>query len=541
MSLQLRCSPFRRAGFALGLALLVMAARTLHAANYQEASAPGQTTAFFESNRVVPLQLELSADALASLRQDRRKSVPAQVREGSRVFSNVLVHLKGTRGSIRSIDDKPSFTLQFPGLSAVERFHGFSKIHLNNSVEDPTFLNQFLGSRLFEAAGLPSPRTTFATVRLAARDLGLYVLQEGLTEEFFTERYPGSPMLVFEPGRGQDVDQLRLPKWGQAATWADSRDRLVQALNSPSGPSRWELLGETISLDRFLTFMALEVILGHRDGYCLARNNFRLVYEIQQQKFFFLPYGMDQLLGNPQALWRPDMSGEVARVVMQTPEGRIAYRQRIGQVVTNTFDPEKLVSLVEEQRRQLIPWLSARARRDFQQEVTALEQRIRERRRFLDQQLLLPEQGPVRFQDSEASLTDWSPRDVPEGGQLQRIKGSNLAEEVLWIQAGPRTAASWRSAVTLVPGRYRFSGRVRTVGVRPLPFGSRQGAALRVADIPIESIPTLTGDHPWTDLSVDFELKQESRVVEMVCELRASGGEVSFDLPSLKLRQLSHY
>ena len=87
----------------------------------------------------------------------------------------------------------------------------------------------------------------------------------------------------------------------------------------------------------FVDFMAMEVMVGHRDGYCLARNNYRVYYDVDSDKIVFFPHGMDQLFGNPNATWLPHMAGLVAKAVMETPEGRRQYRERFCALFTNVF------------------------------------------------------------------------------------------------------------------------------------------------------------------------------------------------------------
>src|SRR5678815_2062067 len=114
----------------------------------------------FTNSAVRHLRLEISPDGLDILRQytwrtrkeTPRRDVPGIVREGDQVWTNVSVHLKGAYGSFRSIDDKPGFTLNFDKLVEGQRFHGLQKISLNNSVQDPTYLNDKIARELHTAA-----------------------------------------------------------------------------------------------------------------------------------------------------------------------------------------------------------------------------------------------------------------------------------------------------------------------------------------------------------------------------------------------------
>lgn len=106
----------------------------------------------------------------------------------------------------------------------------------------------------------------------------------------------------------------------------------------------------------------------------------------------------------------------------------------------------------------------------------------------------------------------------------------------LYIQAGGLTSASWRAKVLLPRGAYRFEGTVRVKGVLPLAYGSHHGARLRVAGQKGEN--GLVAERSWTDMSANFTIDAESEEVELLCELRARGGEAWFDKGSLRLRQL---
>ena len=148
------------------------------------ASWPGAE--LFTNNEVCQIQLEIRPEDLQKLRSEAREFVHANVTQGGVLYQDVAVHLKGSVGSFRPVDDKPGFTLDFARFRTDQHFHGLRRIHLNNSVEDPTYCNEQLGSELFRSAGVPAPRVSRAVVTLNRRKLGLYVLKEGFTEDFLS-------------------------------------------------------------------------------------------------------------------------------------------------------------------------------------------------------------------------------------------------------------------------------------------------------------------------------------------------------------------
>src|SRR6185369_6086366 len=208
-----------------------------------------------------------------------RKYVPAVVRKGTEVYAMTGIHLKGSTGSYRSLDDKPGFTLSFGKFALGQKFHGLEKIHLNNCVEDPSCLNDFLGSELFRAAGVPAPRVAHAIVELNGRRLGLYVLKEGFTEDFLSLYFQRTEGALYEPEASPAGEERFKEVSGPGAEEQADLKALAVAAKEPDLHLRWQRLQQVLDIDRFVTFMAMEVMTCHRDGYCLARNNFRIYHD----------------------------------------------------------------------------------------------------------------------------------------------------------------------------------------------------------------------------------------------------------------------
>src|SRR5262245_54564701 len=76
-------------------------------------------------------EVQLSTEAMASLRTQPREDVSGTVRADGITYTNVAIHLKGV-ATFRPVDAQPSLTLNFSKLSPAQRFHGLRKIHLNN-------------------------------------------------------------------------------------------------------------------------------------------------------------------------------------------------------------------------------------------------------------------------------------------------------------------------------------------------------------------------------------------------------------------------
>jgi len=505
-------------------------------------SSPGSPAApgadLFTNAVIHRLQIEIGPAEVAKLRQNPRAYVPAVVRDGTNLHSKVGVHLKGSTGSFRNLDDKPGFTLNFGKFAPGQTFHGLKKVHLNNSVEDPSYLNDMLGSELFRAARVPAPRTTQALVELNGRRLGLYVLKEGFTKEFLGMHFHNTSGQLYESGPGHDADEpLKLLSGSSPDDQADLKT-LAAAAKEPDLQQRWHRLEQILDLERFLSFMAMEIMVCHRDGYCLARNNFRIYHDLDTDRILFFPHGMDQLFGKFDAPIEPHMNGLIARAVLETPEGCRRYRERFVFLLTNVFDVPVLTGLADRTLAQLRSVVTPREARVLEGEVATVKERITRRRADLERQLSKPELQPLRFEHGIARLTGWQIVDPPVGGFMDQTKAPD-GPASLRIRAGPATSASWRTTIRLGAGRYRFEGAVSTAGVEPLNYGKNHGASLRVTGFPRREPGSLAGDHHESPLKVEFQVGGREQDVELVCELRARAGEARFDLDSLRLIRLN--
>jgi spore coat protein H len=491
----------------------------------------------FTNGAPINLRIQITDSNLEVLRKESREFVAVEVTDRQTVFSNVAVHLKSSIGSFRPVDDKASWTLDFSRFNPSQKFHGLRRIHLNNSVEDPSYCNELLGSELFRAAGVPTPRVTRAVVTLNNRRLGLYVLKEGFTEDFLSCYFSHPSGNLYEPDEGHDINQrlkrnsIQAPRSDRTALRA-----LADTVRDPDNVRRWERLEKALAIEEFVSFMAMEVMLGHRDGYCLARNNFRIYEDADAHKFWFFPQGMDQLWRNPDAPWRPQMAGLVARAVVETPEGKIRYRALIGDLVTNLLRPDFLGRRIDELTTELRPSSEGDEFAGIQREAASVKERIKQRRTSLDSQLCQTELKLVTFDQGPVVLQGWKVFDPPAKGSMEVCKTPD-GITALHIQTGTETATSWRTRVLLNRGQYRFEGRASVSGVKLLPFGVHQGAGLRVGGSTRQS-ENLAGNTLWRPLQAEFRIETDNTVAELICELRASAGEAWFDSASLKIIRL---
>jgi spore coat protein H len=503
--------------------------------------------------------------------QAERPSVPATVREGELVWTNVSLHLKGAAGSFRSVDDKPALTLNFDKLADGQRFHGLQKISLNNSVQDPSYLHEKICRDLFRAAGVPVPRSDYATVELNGRRLGLFVLVEGWNKQFLRRSFTNVKGNFYEPALAVDIDVPRAAEFGENPTNHTALLALIAAARLPDPTERVARLRQTLDLDRFLTHHALDVMMWNWDGYALGRNNYRFFHDLAASRMVFFPHGLDQMFWKPNGPIMTGRSGLVAKSLLETTEGRRLYLERFAQLRTNILDVAAITNRIAALAARLKPALwkdgvfgMARG----QQAALRFRELIIARAADIDAQLESVKTFKPLALDMAVALTNWISRSDLGEPLLNRAIDAPAA---LHIRATNGLCLGvWTTTLWLEEGRYRIEGRMKTLGISGKPGDERgeRGAGFRAWSTRKESqganwswfpygnngdwrmigaIPAfsetpqqrLTGEHDWTAVTHEFELRQPLADVQLQCVLQSTDGEAWFELSSLRLRRMS--
>jgi hypothetical protein len=486
--------------------------------------------ALFTNGVVRHIEIEMPAENVAALKRDARTFVACTFKEGGKTYTNVGVHLKGV-GSFRPIDQKPSLSFKFNKFVAKQEFYGLSRIALNNSVQDPSYINEALCTQLFRDAGVPAARVTHAWVRLNGRELGLYVLVEGINKDFLRRHFLSDHGNLYE-GYTQDINEDLDQDNGEDITQSDLR-ALTKAANEPNSAERWARLNKLLDVDRFISMMAGEMLTIHWDGYWINRNNYRIYHDIATGKFVMFPHGMDNMFQQPTWSWRPTMSGLLTRAVLLTAEGQRRYRERISTLLTNQFRAEILTNRVNEIAARIRPGIMARnpaGLTEWEQYVASLRERVAARLQHVGDQLAALDR-PLKFDGNVGKLEGW--KSQVDAGKPQCTQ----AGDILKIKQSGRGAgmASWRARAVLDAGKYRFEGKVKVIEV--LPSGrSDVGAMLRISGA--RTIPQARNASDWRTVSHDFEVQFPSDQVELVCELACLVGEAWFDAGSMRLVRL---
>ncbi len=283
---------------------------------------------------------------------------PATVTVDGETHSEVGVRKKGFIGS--QSDTRPSLKLRFDKYVDSQALGGvMERMTLNNSLQDPSLINTCLAHQVFALAGAPTPRCSFATVTVNGKDLGLYIHVEEIKPPFLARHFASTEGNLYEGTVSDFTPEYRgtlAKKTNEdAADWSDV-DAVVAALQDPS-EAGLAALADSVDLDRFLTFWALEVLLGHWDGYSGNRNNYRF-YREPDGRFVFMPWGVDEafhLKDDPNPF--DDISNPPPSVLAlaaipsrlySEEQWRARYVARLKELLASVWNEDELLASVDE-------------------------------------------------------------------------------------------------------------------------------------------------------------------------------------------------
>lgn len=493
-------------------------------------------TELFDSGKVRTFKITVEEPGLSLLNKNDRNYVRATVTEGTNVFKEVGIHLKGM-GSFRPFNEKPSFAVKFDKYVDDQTYFGLTKVMLNNASQDPTYLAEMMATRMFRDAGVPAARVTHAFVEINGRALGLYVVIEAMNKEFLKQYFRNAKGNLYE-AYIQDVDQKLDLDGGSDTSQADLQ-RLLTACKIEERRERWKRLNDVLDVDAYLSHLVVELFTSHTDGYAMNRNNYRLYHDPATDRFVFLAHGIDWAFANTGVSMKPPTGSIVTRAVWNTPEGRRQFRERRAELFTNVFRVDVMTNRVNE----AVARIKAVARstneaKEFENYGAEMRNRIVNRAAIIAKELAKPEAAPLQFgTNTSVLLTGWQTNksDKTEGAFLQ----TNRADKaVLYLRVDKEGLLSWRKTVALEEGRYRLQALARAAQVVALTNTVERGngAGIRVSGD--KRTQQLLGDADWTPLVHEFEVMPGGDEKTFVCELRARSGEVWFDAASLQLFRL---
>jgi spore coat protein CotH len=295
----------------------------------------------FDPPRVIPLSFDVPAAELAAMLKGSHKYGRCTMHAGNLSLADVGIRYKGNPAK-EAGSGKPDFNLEFNEFVSGQQFHGLKRLILLAGRDDPSYLSAPIGLELFREAGVPAARCGFVRVRLNDRDLGLYLLVEGVDRDFIGRHFAKSNGNLYDEGDHTDVDG-KLEKYGDPnGTDQSDVDALAAAAKQPDPRQRWQQLQRLLEVDRFVSFIAVEVLLWQKDSYAIKARKFRIYHDPTTDRLVFFPKNVEEVFGKVDGQLMPDWQGVVARAVLTTPEGRALYLATVDKLLATGFTPDKV-------------------------------------------------------------------------------------------------------------------------------------------------------------------------------------------------------
>jgi spore coat protein CotH len=270
----------------------------------------GQNSDIFDPARVLTIEIEMPAkdwDVLrktghdASVSFTRCPGVPKKIYSYQRAkvtidgvtLEGVGVRKKGYLGSLSVL--RPSLKLKFDEFVEGQKYQGVRRMTLNNNKQDRALMRTCLIYKVFSDAKLPAPRCNFARVKVNGTDFGIYSNVEPIKKPFLRRNFGEADGNLYE-GLLADfktdwVDNFEKKIIAKKAE-PDQLAKLSAALEQPDD-KLVAAVSSLIDYDEFLSFWALETLVGHWDGYTNNRNNFYVYVVSKSGRLHFIPWGTD--------------------------------------------------------------------------------------------------------------------------------------------------------------------------------------------------------------------------------------------------------
>jgi len=251
--------------------------------------------------------------ALTACEPHPRSYYPGTVKIGATNFPGSGVRIKGGCGSSRTLEEKAAFKANLswddpaiPGCPPIRTYKGLKKFTFNNQVEDSSYTHERIGYDFFQKLGIPVPRAAPTRVHVNNQLWGLYLHVETMDRRFLARHFDSSDGMLYEADYGCDLgdescfeekfdtDSCDDPPVADPTKMTPLQELNAKLAQLPSD-NFYPAIGQIINFDTFLTMWAAASVMGYWDGYPNDANNYRIYHDPTDDRWSFIPSGIDQL------------------------------------------------------------------------------------------------------------------------------------------------------------------------------------------------------------------------------------------------------
>ena len=212
---------------------------------------------------------------------EKKYHVCSVVINGER-FDNVGIRTKGA-SSLDDVtnmkSDRYSFTLKLNKYRKGQKYHGMTKLLLNNNIWDATQMKDAIVYDMCRFIGLPASLTNYARITVNGKLHGCYLMVEAVDKHFCQRNYPGENTNIYKPYhnlayRGEDLKQYHeISDFAKVRGDEASMQRVVTALKSVDEGKDIE---KHVDIEAVMKYMALQTMAVNFD--CMTGKNTQNYY-----------------------------------------------------------------------------------------------------------------------------------------------------------------------------------------------------------------------------------------------------------------------
>ncbi len=405
----------------------------------------------FQPDHIVEVEIEVSQQDWDTIRLQSRNIATALEKKPAEspftyvkgnvtidgvLIKNVGIRKKGFVGSLS--EDRPSLKIKFSEYQDQDPVEGISRLTLNNNNQDPTRICQYLSYRMFRDSGTVASRCNFAKVTVNGEYLGIYSNVESIRKPMLERGFGDGSGALFE-GTVTDflvdwVDKFEKKNKPAKTSYIRKIAELVDADEAVD----IEKLDKRMDIDAFISFWAMESLIGFWDGYCNNQNNFFVYRNPDDKKMYFIPWGTDSAFTErmplPPFRVRPrsvHCQAILPNRLYRVPEIRNRYQERLMTFLDEHWNEEQLLAELDQLEAMLKDHLLdedsfSSAMRTYRRFVKKRRERILEDFEDGAPKLLAMHRQPAYFVEVGTARVDFStewfdktPEDGSTVGQVE--------------------------------------------------------------------------------------------------------------------------
>lgn len=212
------------------------------------------------------------------------------------------------RGNTSRNSNKKSFKVSFNTYISGGDFQGVEKLNINGEHNDPSIIRSKIGWDVFRSFNIPASRSNHVLLYINNEYYGLYISVEHIDEEFVKKRFGNNDGNLFKCLWPADLaylgDNPELYKNGGYKLKINEEEddfsdlaHFIDILNNTPTDQLACKLEAVFNVYDYLKVAAVEIMLGHWDGYIYNKNNYYLYHNTESGKFEYIPYDLDNTFG----------------------------------------------------------------------------------------------------------------------------------------------------------------------------------------------------------------------------------------------------